>query len=101
MFTEQEIDKLAELSRIALSQEEKQKFQRDFESILGYISELKNAPVADRKLSADDHYLTNVMREDNEAFMAGANTAKILAEAPKSDDNFFVVKQILDHGEDN
>ena len=95
MITEQDIDKLATLARIALTPEEKQKFQKDLESILGYISELKDAPISEVAPSADDYYLTNVMRTDDEAFVAGQNTERILAEAPKSDKDFFVVKQIL------
>jgi len=97
MITEQDIDKLATLARIALTPEEKQKFQKDLESILGYISELKDAPISEIVPSADDYYLTNVMRADDEAFVAVQNTQRILAEAPKSDKDFFVVKKILNN----
>jgi aspartyl-tRNA(Asn)/glutamyl-tRNA(Gln) amidotransferase subunit C len=97
MITEQDIDNLANLARIAISPEEKQKFQKDLESILSYVSELKNAPIPEFAPSADDYYLTNVMRPDDEAFPAGANTRDILAEAPKSDKDYFVVKQILNN----
>ncbi|MFA6416344.1 MAG: Asp-tRNA(Asn)/Glu-tRNA(Gln) amidotransferase subunit GatC [Candidatus Paceibacterota bacterium] len=97
MITEQDIDKLANLARIALTPEEKQKFQKDLESILGYISELKDAPLSTEEPAAGDYYLTNVLRADDQAFSAGEQTDKILAEAPKADKNFFVVKQILNN----
>jgi len=97
MITEQDIDKLATLARIALTSEEKQKFQKDLESILGYISELKDAPISEIVPSVDDYYLTNVMRADDEAFVAVQNAQRILAEAPKSDKDFFVVKKILNN----
>lgn len=95
MITEQDIDKLANLARIALTPEEKQKFQKDLESILGYVSELKDAPLSEVVPSAEDYYLTNVLRADEEPFDSGSYTDKILAEAPKADKGYFVVKQIL------
>lgn len=97
MITEKDIDNLANLARIALTAEEKLKFQRDLESILGYISELKDAPVSELLPTAEDYYLTNVMRSDDQAFIAGTHTDDILAEAPKVDRNYFVVKQILNN----
>lgn len=95
MLERKDIDNLANLARIALSDTEKDKLQKDMESILGYVSELQNAPSLDEEHKPDDYYLRNVMREDDEAFESGLETEIILNEAPKKRDNFFVVKKIL------
>ena len=88
-----DIEKLAGLARIAVTEEEKVKFQKDLESILNYVSELKDAPaLTDFK---NDEYLKNVMRADDEAYPSGGFTDEILAEAPNRADGYFKVKKIF------
>ena len=41
MLTKEEVLKLAKLSRIALSEAEVEKFQKDLDTVLGYVDELK------------------------------------------------------------
>jgi aspartyl-tRNA(Asn)/glutamyl-tRNA(Gln) amidotransferase subunit C len=101
MLERKDIDNLANLARIALSDSEKDKLQKDMEAILGYVSELQKAPTptdseAERQ-NKENYYLRNVMREDVEPFPSGANTEAILSQAPKRKGNFFVVKKILDN----
>ena len=97
MLERKDIDNLANLARIALSEAEKDKLQRDMESILGYVGELQKAPsfaeASEGKPS--NHYLRNVMREDEGAFESGLNTEIILSQAPKRRGDYFVVKKIL------
>ncbi|MFA6254161.1 MAG: Asp-tRNA(Asn)/Glu-tRNA(Gln) amidotransferase subunit GatC [Candidatus Paceibacterota bacterium] len=99
MLTRDDINNLANLARIALSEEEKDKLQKDMESILGYVSELKKAPTPTdsetERQNPRNYYLRNVMRVDEEPFPAGANTEIILSQAPKRKDNYFVTKKIL------
>ena len=99
MLSRKDIDNLANLARIALSEEEKDKLQKDMESILGYVSELQKAPTptdseAERQ-KPEGYYLKNVMREDEGAFERGLNTETILSQAPKRKENYFVTKKIL------
>lgn len=93
MIDAETIKKLAELARIELSPEESAKIQKDVGSILDYVSELKNAPVGD---VVNDKEHINIFREDTGPHEPGEYTEKILAEAPKQDDNYFVVKQIME-----
>jgi aspartyl/glutamyl-tRNA(Asn/Gln) amidotransferase C subunit len=97
MLERKDIDNLANLARIALSEAEKDKLQKDMESILGYIGELQKAPsfAEASEGKPGNHYLRNVMREDVEPFEAGANTEAILSQAPKRRGDYFVVKKIL------
>ena len=95
MLERKDIDNLANLARIALSESEKDKLQKDMESILSYISELQKAPSVGEDHQPENYYLRNVMREDVEPFESGLNTETILSQAPKRRENFFVVKKIL------
>jgi len=100
MLERKDIDNLAILARIALSEAEKDKLQKDMESILGYVSELQNAPVpvfakGYGEAKPENYYLRNVMREDTEPFESEVNTESILSQAPKKRGNYFVVKKIL------
>jgi len=97
MLTKKDIDNLADLARIDLTEEEKTKLQKDMESILGYVSELQEAPSVTENHQPDQYYLKNVMREDDVPNESGADSEKILEEAPKRRDNLFVVKKILDN----
>ncbi|HYC83347.1 MAG TPA: Asp-tRNA(Asn)/Glu-tRNA(Gln) amidotransferase subunit GatC [Candidatus Paceibacterota bacterium] len=96
MLTPQDIDNLAALGRLALSEDEKTAIAKDLESILGYVSELSNAPAGQ---AADVYASTNVMREDGAPHEAGVHTEALLAEAPKREGGYLKVKQILGGGD--
>lgn len=99
MISDQDIDNLASLARISLSDEEKAGYKKDLESILGYVSQLGEAPNQDPTRA--DYPLTNVWRTDEEHFEPETFSAVILAEVPETKDNYIVVKKILDNGGDN
>ncbi|MBI5140082.1 MAG: aspartyl/glutamyl-tRNA amidotransferase subunit C [Candidatus Vogelbacteria bacterium] len=95
MINRETIDKLAALSRIELSEGEKTKIAKELESVLGYVSELKNAPKYE--VNEDEASHINIFREDLtvSGFEPGNFTDKIMAEAPRSDGKFVLVKQVL------
>lgn len=92
-MTIDEVNKLAGLARIEMSEVEKQEFINNMESILGYVDVIKNANTDDVLLDVGDLY--NVMREDVDATESGINTEKILKEMPETKDGFLKVKKIL------
>jgi len=96
MIELKDIEKLAELSRIEMTLEEKKELQKDFESILGYISEIQGV-VTDLTDSSKQPLdpLHNVMREDNNENEEGLYTDRILKSAPKSEKGYIKVKKIL------
>lgn len=93
MIEIKDIEKLASLARIAIEDNEKLKLQKDLESILGYVSELKNAPALEGE--AKESYVRNVMRGDDEHYNSGEFTEDILAEAPDRLGEYFKVKPIF------
>ena len=58
-----EIEKLANLARINLSSEEKEKLQKNLKAILGYISMLKEADTGETATMGKIE-MTNVLRKD-------------------------------------
>mgnify|MGYP000344924570 CR=1 FL=1 len=97
-ISDKEIEKLAGLARIKLSEKEKKGLKKDIESILGYVSEIqevseevaKGSPLLQQRAT-----LCNVMREDIEPHKSGLYTEKILKEAPQREGDYVKVKKIL------
>jgi len=88
-----DIERLAKLARIELSDEEKAKFATEIEDILGYVDQIKEVKTAPIEPSLGEVY--NVFREDDNPRMSGEYTEKILAEMPETKDGFLKVKKIL------
>lgn len=89
----EDIEKLAELSRIEMSQEEKEKILGEMGSILGFIDQIQDAKVDITEREAGD--VRNIMREDENPHESGEYTEDILKEAPKVRDGYVEVKKIL------
>jgi len=92
---DKEIEKLAKLSRIKITNAEKKKLSKDIENIFEYVSEIQ-------KISANlqgDNFLNsrfvNIMREDGEPHESGLYTEQILKQAPAREGDYLKVKKIL------
>lgn len=88
-----DIEKLAELSRIEMSDEEKVKILGEMGSILGFIDQIQGADISITEREAGE--VRNVMREDGEPHESGKYTEDILREAPKTREGYVEVKKIL------
>ncbi len=94
MITLKEIEKLATLSRLTLTEDEKQSFQKDIGSILDYVGQLEKVTVSSDALpKVGDTY--NVLREDVVRNNPGSYTEDLLKAAPSSQDGYVKVKKIL------
>lgn len=98
MITTEDIQKLAELSRIKLAPEEQESLRTQIDAILGYIDQIKKA--AQVKSASEDSSLQvgdlfNVMREDVNPHKSGEFTERILNGAPAREENYLKVKKIL------
>lgn len=89
----EDIEKLAALSRIDISEQETEELLSEMEAILGYVSEIKEATTEAGVLEAGA--LCNVMREDKDPHAEGVYTEEILREVPQTQDGYVKVKQIL------
>ena len=86
-----DVENLAELARIELSEEEKKALLKDFDSILHYI---KSIETVELESSAQEYELRNVWREDR---VESREFSKDLlaGQFPDSQDGFLKVKKIL------
>ena len=94
-MTLEEIKKLAELSRIEMTEEEMLAMAGDFEPILKYVGQVQNASNLSVTSSAEDNILLNVTREDVSTNEPNSYSDKIIKEMPETQDGFLKVKQIL------
>ena len=92
MITVADIEKLSQLARIEVSDEEKASLAKEIEAILSYLAEIQKSS-ADAPVKED--YLRNVFRGDVESHESGEFTEKLLAASPDRDGQYFKVKKIL------
>ena len=94
-ITRKDVDKLAEMSRIEMTDDEKNEIQKDLESILGYVSELQEVVAEEPPVEDRIGMLKNVMREDKDPHTESTYTKEVIASAPNSQSNYVKVKKIL------
>ena len=89
-----DIEKLAKLARIELTEEEKTKYLKEIGAILGYVDQIKGAVSKTREeRKVPEH--RNVMREDSDKNQSGAYTKDLVAEFPRKEGEYLKVKKIL------
>ena len=97
MITREEVIKLANLSRLKLSDEEIDRMQKDMGAILSYVDKLKE--VVGTETGPVMSVNKNVMREDKNPHPGGVYTKKLIELAPKHEENkdgmYVKVKKIL------
>ena len=94
MITTKELEKLAELARIRLTEEDKGSLVKEFDSILGYIDQLKKVEVsmdAEGRVGA----VRNVARPDVVVSTTAEDRERLLDESPDRVQDFVAVKKIL------
>jgi|HubBroStandDraft_1064217.scaffolds.fasta_scaffold601548_2 aspartyl-tRNA(Asn)/glutamyl-tRNA(Gln) amidotransferase subunit C len=84
---------VADLVRMKLSPEETATFQKQLGDVLGYMSQLKEVDVSRVSLLGEAD-LTNRLRADE--VRASLPAAEALANAPKQENNLFVVPKIVE-----
>jgi aspartyl-tRNA(Asn)/glutamyl-tRNA(Gln) amidotransferase subunit C len=94
MITTAELEHLAKLARIDLSEDDKRSLIKEFDSILGYIDQLKKADV---KMDAEGRVgaVKNVTRPDEAVKTSAEDRERLLDEAPDREEDFIAVKKII------
>lgn len=87
-----DVENLAELAKLELSQAEKESMLHDMEGILGYVKQIEEVEVGDVQAS-NPHY--NSWREDLPAEAKNFSPELITKQFPASKDGFLKVKKIL------
>ncbi len=89
-----DIDYVANLARIALTDEEKETFSRQLDDVLGYIEKLNEVDVSGIEPTAHAFPVKNVWRDDVAGEAFPVETA--LANAPAKRQNMIVVPKVVE-----
>jgi len=94
MISKEEVQHIAKLARLELTDAEVEKMQKDLSAILDYFDLLKKAPPASAK-SFGVAKKANVFREDEINEQERETVDKIITSAPDKKDGYIKVKTIL------
>ena len=92
MITKKDIQNLAELARMEISEEETENLTSEIDSILGYVGQIKDSTGGAEKTVPK---LRNIMREDVPTNEPKQYTEKLLVNAPEREGSYIKVKKIL------
>ena len=96
MLSRDEVLHVAKLARIALSQEEKRKFQKELSAILDFVKKLKEVDVSGVEPSFHSIPLKNVMREDEAKPKTKEEVKKLIKLMPETRDDYLKVKSVFE-----
>jgi aspartyl-tRNA(Asn)/glutamyl-tRNA(Gln) amidotransferase subunit C len=91
-----DVEHVARLSRLALTDREKERMRRELDGILSYIDKLCALDTADVPPTSHAVPMTNVMREDEPR--PSLSQDEMLANAPERSGEFFRVPKIIEEG---
>lgn len=94
MISPAQVEHVALLARLALSDEEKQLFTEQLNAILAYMEQLNEVPTEHVPPTAHVLDLVNVFRDDTVHQTLTVEAA--LANAPETTQHFFVVPRIVE-----
>ncbi len=93
MITKKDVEHVALLARLELSEAEKEKFTEQLNAILEYADALKKLDTTNVQPTAHPLPINNVFRED--VARPGIPNEDALANAPEQEDGFFKVPKIV------
>lgn len=92
--TQKDVEHVAKLARLGLSEEEKELFTKQLSAILEYADNLKKLDTKDVPPTSHVIPMKNVFREDR--VVPCENPDEILANAPEKEEGMFKVPRILE-----
>ena len=92
-ITSADIDKIANLAKLDLSEAEREKFASQLSDIVSYIEKLNQLNTDDVKPLAHVNDLTNVFREDKAR--PSMEKQDVFKNSPQHDDEFFLVPKVI------
>ena len=95
-ITKKDVEHVARLARLALSEEEQERYTAQLESILEYIDKLNQRDTAQVPPTTHVLPLSNVWREDRAEPRRLGAPEDILKNAPEAEGPYFKVKKIIE-----
>lgn len=93
MLTKQEVEHIANLVRLGMSEQEKEKFREQLSEILDYVNQLQEVNVKNTEPISQITGLENIER--NDLMKQEDYREKLLKLAPEQEDNHFKVKTVF------
>lgn len=93
MISKDDVKKLAVLSRLEISDSELESVSKEIGSILEYVGTIDSAIAGEEAIELPEIY--NNLREDENPNETGKETEVLLSSAPKREENFVKVKQVM------
>jgi aspartyl-tRNA(Asn)/glutamyl-tRNA(Gln) amidotransferase subunit C len=94
--TKEDVARLAALSRIAIPEEDLERFAAEFDAILAYVGKLDELTLPSDGAQALSS-VRNVVRKDGEPTTPGLYTKDIVEQFPQKSGDSLSVKQIISH----
>jgi aspartyl/glutamyl-tRNA(Asn/Gln) amidotransferase C subunit len=101
-LTEKDIENLANLSKLEMTKDEAQKYLKDINGILGYVSQIEKVEIADSDIGNTANYNFHTMLRDDVAQDGNTQVENqkakdiIMQNVPnKSSDNYVKVVKVL------
>ncbi len=95
MISKKQVEHIAKLARIELTDQEKEKFTKELSSILDYVEQLNKVDTKNIERIAQITELKDVMRKD-EVKKREKTRDKLLKQAPKRKDSYYKVPKVFD-----
>lgn len=95
-LTKQEVEHIADLGRIELTEKEKEKFRTQLSSILDYVKKLQKVDLSKVLPTAQVTGLLNITRQDAVVKCDKATMAKLVLMAPEKEKNLVKVKAVFE-----
>jgi len=92
-ITLKDVEYVADLAKLELTQEEKIKLQKELDNIIKYIDQLNELNTDNVPITSHVVPLKNVLREDK--VLPSLAQDKALANAPQKKDGFFRVPKVI------
>ncbi len=92
MITVKDVEHVAKLARLELTEEEKEKFTSQLGDVLKYVEQMNEVDTSDVEPMAHAIDFVNVMREDEVKYEQ--TKEELMKNAPDAEDGFFKVPKI-------
>lgn len=88
------VKRVARLARIAVSEEDAQRMTGELNTILGFVEQLNEVDVSG--VEPMTSVIPMAMKKRQDAVTDGNKAADIVANAPATDENFFLVPKVVE-----
>ena len=90
----QTVKRVAHLARIAVSEEDAERMTGELNAILGFVEQLNEVDVSG--VEPMTSVIPMEMKEHQDVVTDGAKAADIVANAPATEENFFLVPKVVE-----